>query len=426
MLQNFRRVAPACHLRVPQTTRRSFTSYNGIVQVQRVRIKRRWLKRGVVTILSVNIASQLYGLIIGSSLDRLVENDESIAEDLSLEQQVDTQEHGNLQKQDIPFFPVGLPYTVPGELYSEDDPEWKTFEKFANDNAQFVKLRNDLLDRATEIVNEKAVKAVTDVTGAPLKPTRRTSIKFNFPTHKPLGYVQPGFELRGDDISWTTRPIPGNRGEWIRSIFEPWSLMTSSWVAGQYLFTAKIAKLRKMLGIPKTESSNRRTTDDQSHIASPKDTDSASASNFTRSITYPLTSNAGAADLTQSGGSTEFQSSKASSALQNQAGVPREPISDVRIAINIFKLFLLLSRRKKQNETPQQGSFRMNGIALFSGPKGGCEVHIIGTYEPAKKSWYDVNVLVLNTFPYRSKYLNSVHKPHSQESELDDYADKSS
>ncbi|EEH37215.2 hypothetical protein PAAG_07771 [Paracoccidioides lutzii Pb01] len=425
MLRNFRRVAPACRLRVPQTIRRSFTSYNGIVQVQRVRIKRP-LRRGASTILAVIIATQVYGAILGPTLDRLVANDESTAEELSLEQQVDTEGDDNLQKPGIPFIPIGLPYTVPGELYGEDDPEWKTFEKFANDNEQFIKLRNDLLDRATEIVNEKVAKTVTDVTGTPLKPTRRTSIKFNFPTQKPLGYVQPGLEFRGDDISWTTRPIPRNRGEWIRSIFEPWSLMTSSWAAGEYLFTAKIAKLRKMLGIPQTESSNRRTTNDQSHIASPKDTDSASASNFTRSMTYPLTSNTGTADLTKSGGSTEFQSSKASSALQNQAGVPREPISDVRIAIKIFKLFLLLSRRKTQNKTPQQGSFRMNGIALFSGPKGGCEVHIIGIYEPAKKSWYEVNVLVLNTFPYRSKYLNCVHKRHSQEKGLDDSADKSS
>ncbi|OAX84491.1 hypothetical protein ACJ72_01132 [Emergomyces africanus] len=403
MFRNFRLVTPAHRLIVPRSTRRSFSRYDGLVNVQRVRFKRPWIRRGVSTILTAVVATQVYFALIGPSLDRLEDVGDHIDKDTTLETKIHAERDDNRDKTGVPFIPIGLPYSVPGGRYTEDDPEWKTFKAYTSDTMKFKQLREELVAQATAIVNRKpALTAIVDVTGAPLKPNKHTTIKPAFPTEKPSGYVQPGFELRDDDITWTTRPIPTNRGDWIRSVFEPWPLVISSWAAGQYLVTAKVAKLRKMLGIASPESAEEQVVDNQHQRAH---TTSSGPPDVARSLQkFPITPNstAGAGEISKPGASTDFQPSKPSSALQKQPGLPGESASDFRDAMKIFTVFLLLTRRKNSNKSPQPGAFRMNGVARFRGPKGGCEAHIVGIYEPTTKNWHRIEVQILHTFPYKS------------------------
>ncbi|OJD13542.1 hypothetical protein AJ78_06002 [Emergomyces pasteurianus Ep9510] len=401
MLRNFRRVIPTRRLIVPRSTPRSFSRYDGLVNVQRVRFKRPWIRRGVSTILTAVVATQVYFALIGPSLDRLEEVDENIDKDMTLETKVLAERDGQHDKDGVPFIPIGLPYSVPGGRYTEDDPEWKTFKEYTSDTRQFKRLRGELVAQATAIVNRKpALEAIVDVTGTPLKPNKHTTIKPAFPVEKPSGYVQPGFELRDDDIAWTTRPIPTNRGDWIRSVFEPWPLVISSWAAGQYLVAAKVAKLRKMLGVAPPEPAEDQVINNQHQRTH---TTSSGPPDVGRSRQkYPLTPNSTTGEISKHGASTEFQPSKPNSALQKQPSLPGESVSDFRDAMKIFTLFLLLTRRKNSNKTPQPGAFKMNGVARFRGPKGGCEAHIVGIYEPATKNWHRIEVQILHTFSYKS------------------------
>ncbi|KKZ65325.1 hypothetical protein EMCG_08841 [[Emmonsia] crescens] len=409
MFRNLRRVTPACRLLVPRSIQRSFSRYDGLVKVQRVRFKRPWIRRGVSTILTAVVATQVYFALIGPSLDRLEDVDENIDKDTTLQTKNHAERDRRSDKDGAPFIPIGLPYSVPGGPYTEDDPEWKTFKSYAVDTAQFKQLKGELVAQATAIVNRKpALTTIVDVTGAPLKPTKHTTIKPSFPTEKPSGYVQPGFELRDDDVTWTTRPIPTNRGDWIRSVFEPWPLVISSWAAGQYLVTAKVTKLRKMLGIAPLESGEERAVNNQHRRAPSRDTSSSGLPDVGRSREkYPLTPNTTPEEIARHGDSTDFEPPRPSSALQKQPGLPGEPVSDFRDAMKIFTLFLLLTRRKNSNKTPQQGAFKLNGVARFRGPKGGCEAHIVGMYEPATKNWYRIEVQILHTFSYKSDAANT-------------------
>lgn len=212
------------------------------------------------------------------------------------------------------------------------------------------------------------------------------------------------FELRDDDIAWTTRPIPTNRGDWIRSVFEPWPLVISTWAAGEYLVTAKLAKLRKLLRVASSDLGEEKKVNNQH---SRTHSSSSGPSDVVRSRQkYPITTETTQAEIARHGNSTDFEPPKPSSALQKEPGVPGEPASDFRNAMKIFTLFLLLTRRKNTNKTPQHGSFKMNGVVRFRGPKGGCEAHVVGIYEPTTKNWYMIEVQILHTFPYRSDAAN--------------------
>ncbi|KAG5291972.1 hypothetical protein I7I48_03934 [Histoplasma ohiense] len=405
MFQNFRRVIPAYHFLVSRTTQRSFSRHDGLVKVQRVRFKRPWFRRGISTILTAVVATQVYFALIGPSLDRLEDVDENIDEDSSLQSKIHTERDRHRDNDGVPFIPIGLPYSVPGGLYTENDPEWKTFRSYALETTKFKQLRAELVAQATAIVNRKpTVKAIIDVTGSPLKPNKYTTIRPAFPSEKPSGYVQPGFELRDDDIAWTTRPIPTNRGDWIRSVFEPWPLVISAWAAGEYLVTAKLAKLRKLLGVASSDLGEEKKVNNQH---SRTHSSSSGPSDVVRSRQkYPLTTETTQGEIARQGNSTDFEPPKPSSALQKEPGVPGEPASDFRNAMKIFTLFLLLTRRKNTNKTPQHGSFKMNGVVRFRGPKGGCEAHVVGIYEPTTKNWYMIEVQILHTFPYRSDAAN--------------------
>ncbi|KLJ10896.1 hypothetical protein EMPG_09833 [Blastomyces silverae] len=398
MFRNFRRATPACRLLVPRSTQRSFSRYDGLVKVQRVKFKRPWLRRGISTILTAVVATQVYFALIGPSLDRLEDVDETINKDTALQTEIHAEKERQRDKDSVPFIPIGLPYSVPGGRYTEDDPEWKTFKSYGIETSQFKKLREELLAQATAIVNRKpAPPAIVNVTGSPLKPVHRTTIKPAFPIEKPSSYVQPGFELRDDDITWTTRPIPTNRGDWIRSVFEPWPLVISSWAAGEYLVIVKLAKLRKLLGIAPPDLVEENGVANQH--SRPRATSSGQPDVPQSHQNYP-------GEIPRHGNSNDFQPHKPSSALQKQPGLLGEPTSDIRDAMKIFTLFLLLTRQKNTKKTPQKGAFKLNGVARFRGPKGGCEAHIVGIYEPATKNWYAIEVQILNTFSYKSNAAN--------------------
>ncbi|OJD22335.1 hypothetical protein ACJ73_06315 [Blastomyces percursus] len=405
MFRNFRRAIPACHFLVPRSTQRSFSRYDGLVKVQRVKFKRPWLRRGISTILTAIVATQVYFALIGPSLDRLEDGDETISKDTTLQTKIRAEKERQRDKDAVPFIPIGLPYSVPSGPYTEDDPEWKTFRSYGIETAQFKKLREELLTQATAIVNRKpALPAVIHVTGSPLKPVHRTTIKPSFPVMKPSTYVQPGFELRDDEITWTTRPIPTNRGDWIRSVFDPWPLVIASWAAGEYLVTVKLTKLRKLLGMAPTGLVEENAANNQHSRprAGPNGPPNVSQSHQN----IPLIPNPTPGEIPRQGNSNDFQPRRPSSALQNQPGLLGESTSDIRDAMKIFTLFLLLTRQKNTNKTPQKGAFKLNGVARFTGPKGGCEAHIVGIYEPATKNWYAIEVEILHTFSYKSNAAN--------------------
>ncbi|PGH10065.1 hypothetical protein GX51_00332 [Blastomyces parvus] len=401
MFRNFRRATPTCRFLVPRSTQRSFSRYDGLVKVQRVRFKRPWLRRGISTILTTVVATQVYFALIGPSLDRLEDVDETINRDTPSQIKIHDEKERQRDKDGVPFIPIGLPYSIPGGKYTEDDPEWKTFKSYGLETAQFRQLREELLARVTAMVNRKRdVPTIVNVTGSPLKPVSESTIIPAFPMKKPSIYVQPGFELRDDDITWTTRPIPTNRGDWIRSVFEPWPLVISSWAAGEYLVAVKLAKLRKLLGIAPPNLVQENAVDNQQ--SRPRASSSGQPDVPQSHQNYPLIPGTKPGEIPSHGNSNDFQPHKPSSALQKQAGLLGESTSDIRNAMKIFTLLLLLTRQNNSKKTPQKGAFTLNGVAWFRGPKGGCEAHIVGIYEPAVKNWYAIDVQILQTFSYTS------------------------
>ncbi|EER40738.1 conserved hypothetical protein [Histoplasma capsulatum H143] len=298
MFQNFRRVIPAYHFLVPRTTQRSFSRHDGLVKVQRVRFKRPWFRRGISTILTAVVATQVYFALIGPSLDRLEDVDEHIDEDSSLQSKIHTERDRHRDNDGVPFVPIGLPYSVPGGLYTENDPEWKTFKSYALETTKFKQLRGVA---SSDLGEEKKV--------------------------------------------------------------------------------------------------NNQHSRTHSSSSGPSDVVRSRQK-------YPITTETTQGEIARHGNSTDFEPPKPSSALQKEPGVPGEPASDFRNAMKIFTLFLLLTRRKNTNKTPQHGSFKMNGVVRFRGPKGGCEAHVVGIYEPTTKNWYMIEVQILHTFPYRSDAAN--------------------
>lgn len=67
--------------------------------------------------------------------------DEKIDKDTTLPTKNHAERDRRSDKDGAPFIPIGLPYSVPGGPYTEDDPEWKTFKTYAADTAQFKQLR---------------------------------------------------------------------------------------------------------------------------------------------------------------------------------------------------------------------------------------------------------------------------------------------
>lgn len=83
----------------------------------------------------------MYFALIGPSLDRLEDVDEHIDEDSSLQSKIHTERDRHRDNDGVPFIPIGLPYSVPGGLYTENDPEWKTFRSYALETTKFKQLR---------------------------------------------------------------------------------------------------------------------------------------------------------------------------------------------------------------------------------------------------------------------------------------------
>ncbi|KAK2784738.1 hypothetical protein FQN53_008294 [Emmonsiellopsis sp. PD_33] len=395
MLRNFRRALPAYRLLVPRTTGRSFTRFNGAVQVQRVKVKKPWARRAATKIFTLLAATYVWVAAVSPALDRIEDVDDEIDEVRKRRAdrgRVRGDRGGNGDEDDeATFIPLGLPYPARGLPYMEDGPEIKNFLKYKNNPEEYESLRTDLLSMCATMAARDP--DTVEVTGTPLVPFGDSLRLFFF--DRPIVYIQPGLEIDDGIIAWTGRVISQERGDWIRRILRPTAVITSSWLAVQVFYNVKMLKYLKSLRDAQQDRLARNNGGNSDA------TPTASRNHGTRPASNPL-QNQGISNI---GNSTNIhQSAKPNSALEEDlAALKKEEqeleqeleallqsqTSDFSLAMNIFKG--ALRKSWVPSETPARGSFALQGTILFKGPAGSAEYLVHAFYDPERRDWDHVN-----------------------------------
>ncbi|KAK2811945.1 hypothetical protein FQN50_001652 [Emmonsiellopsis sp. PD_5] len=387
MLRNFRRALPAYRLLVPRTTGRSFTRFNGVVQVQRVKVKKPWARRTATKIFTLLAATYVWLAAVSPILDRIEDVDDEIDEVRKRRAnrarvRGDKGENGD-EDDEATFIPLGLPYPTRGLPYMEDGPEVKNFLKYKNNPEEYESLRTDLLSMCATMA---AMDLDTvEVTGVPLEPFRDSLRLFFF--DRPIVYIQPGLEFDENSIAWTGRVISQERGDWIRRILRPTAVISSSWIAVQYLYHMKMFRYLKSLRDAQQDqlARNGRGNSDA--------TPAAARNHGTHSASNPLQKQG----VSNIGNSTNIhQPPKPSPAIEEQLAeleraekeleaILQSQTSDFSQAMNIFKGALRKSWGPP--ETPARGAFALQGTILFKGPAGSAEYLVHAFYDPEQRDW---------------------------------------
>ncbi|PGH13129.1 hypothetical protein AJ79_03836 [Helicocarpus griseus UAMH5409] len=396
MFRNYIRVAPACRFLVPRTPHRSFsfTKHSGVVRIQRVRFKRPWIRRGITTILTTIVATHVYFAILGPVLDRLAESNEHIRKEIkeeSLQQKPNDVNH-------LPFLPIGLPIPIPTGSRGDGDPRWKEFVSFTNDKQRMLKIRAELISILVNHFNDPR-NHFAQAVGRPLRSKLETIVP-EFPI--PELYKQPGIQFGPERPMWVYRTVPIEKGVWIRSVTGPWDILEAATKAGTFFFRKKFGKNPTVhLGGVQRGARDNGVADSEHSKASPGENTSNRPSDPAQSHQKYLPLGTPAGNIPKPAHSTEqFQPSKSSATLQKQSGQPgdsNQTVSDFKEAMTMFMTLLAMQRRMANHRSrPEMYTFR--GTLALSGPRGVCELDVVGVYDISQKKWAGISTNVRNLY----------------------------
>ncbi|KAL9110033.1 MAG: hypothetical protein Q9227_005372 [Pyrenula ochraceoflavens] len=102
------------------------------------------------------------------------------------------------------FVPVWWPRERAPKPYAPDSPEWKSFEELHNDRERQEEIASSITNWAANNVLNNKDRAISQAIGyGKVKVNMKNH--FEYPTHPPKDYIQPGIGLSSSGITWTRK-----------------------------------------------------------------------------------------------------------------------------------------------------------------------------------------------------------------------------
>ncbi|KAK2741049.1 hypothetical protein FQN57_005786 [Myotisia sp. PD_48] len=381
MHRTFRAITPPRHFPTPLRICRSLShGPGGTLKLQRVRIRRPWLKRTVMAATTYAAAAYVWSQVALSPLDKVdLEDFEDEEEDNTPVRDRSKRGHNNdepeMKDDDTLFIPLGWPRRVAGPVYSGKDPEWKAFEETNSNRYLMDQLRDELIRTAWESIARD--EYIHRVIGGPIY-VERSWITAGFPHTAPDEYVRSGLEIRDDGaFKWVTRPIPSERGDAIHNVFLPTSVAFALWDATLFFFQIKYKKL--------TGASEKQSKPGHARPlpSSPSSSSTSAQSQGPKEIAKLAPLRPRIINKTTKTDETQ-QSLPAPLLLFTQFFKPGH---DLLAAASLFKH---LVRRSWARVTLPKGVFFIHGLVGLRSDGGFCTVYVTGFYHPETDRWVDI------------------------------------
>ncbi|KAI1205624.1 uncharacterized protein F4807DRAFT_442512 [Annulohypoxylon truncatum] len=219
-----------------------------VMQVQRVRIRRKWFKpkNFILAGCIYYICYQAYEASIFMTLSAWLEEQEK---HLTRKEREEMEE----EMLEPMFFPI--PFTtrpVESPPYRGSDPEWQTFIRINGDRELTRSIQDDL----AELVRKTALRSIVLVQrcGKDMSLSRYW-LHIIYPSRPPPTFVQKGISI-GDEVAITEKPIDTTAAIWIRRALWPYPITVSLWSFTGALMKQNVSHVAKIFGYDPNPDSN--------------------------------------------------------------------------------------------------------------------------------------------------------------------------
>jgi hypothetical protein len=363
---------------------------NEAIQMQRVRIRKRFLTR-----------SRIIGAVVFTSVG--YELFKWLDEEVGMEEEVGysaprTRPPGTGKEEDVTgtgvddeeededddvviFLPTGLSRPKPKTFYKGSDPEWKEFSSVAKDRKRLERIQNELVTMVRGHM-EKVPGAVMRL-GKINTSTGSKWLEVKFPDGPPVEFERPGIEITDDlTVRRGTQPVdPVSHFRLTNALF-PTVVANSLYADSKLKLTKQWVSWKNYLGWEATDKQSqlsRILTPPVLPSPPPANAPSPTSPTVSGSVTAPTPSNG-----------TQQASSPPSTSPPQKSDTAATPYvlplpgpKDIALDLSTFhKTFTKEIRVELAKIEPPRGSFLISGLIEVRGTRAKMTLDVVAAYDP--------------------------------------------